>query len=133
MEVRRIREAVASSITDRGPEVLETVVSKLASLELRRRSDMIFEGLNIIEKLQKDLEGINKFDKVFIDESTDPPSKKEWKTLERVKAISNAKEKVTKVDNAISSALTNANEEAYTNLRKVLDKYGKSGDQKKGQ
>ena len=123
---KTIQEAVAEKITQRGENVANTVIEKLAEVEISKRVDDITKAVQKQEQLEKDLKKINKNDVVTYIEGT--PA--EVMSKNRFEEIKKGKEKIDKLTKAIDFALTQNSFDAYNKLAETLKKPDNVGGNK---
>jgi len=123
---KTIQEAVAEKITQSGENVANTVIEKLAEVEISKRVDTITKAVQKQEQLEKDLKKINKNDVVTYIEGT--PT--EVMSKNRFEEIKKGKEKIEKLTKAIDFALTQNSFDAYNKLAETLKKLDNAGGNK---
>lgn len=123
---KTIQEAVAEKITQSGENVANTVIEKLAEVEISKRVDAITKAVQKQEQLEKDLKKINKNDVVTYIEGT--PT--EVMSKNRFEEIKKGKEKIEKLTKAIDFALTQNSFDAYNKLAETLKKLDNAGGNK---
>lgn len=123
---KTIQEAVAEKITQSGENVANTVIEKLAEVEISKRVDAITKAIQKQEQLEKDLKKINKNDVVTYVEGT--PT--EVMSKNRFEEIKKGKEKIEKLTKAIDFALTQNSFDAYNKLAETLKKLDNAGGNK---
>lgn len=125
--MQTIQEKVAEKIAGSGENIADTVVNKLAEVEISKRVDILTEAIKKQEGVEKD------FNKV--DGKNDVTTYVDGKEVTamskgRFDEIKKAKENVEKLNNAIDEALTKNTTEAYTKLYETLKKLGNAGADK---
>lgn len=123
---KTIQEAVAEKITQSGANVANTVIEKLAEVEISKRVDAITKAVQKQEQLEKDLKKINKNDVVTYIEGT--PT--EVMSKNRFEEIKKGKEKIGKLTKAIDFTLTQNSFDAYNKLAETLKKLDNAGGNK---
>ena len=123
---KTIQEAVAEKITQSGENVANTVIEKLAEVEISKRVAAITKAVQKQEQLEKDLKKINKNDVVTYIEGT--PT--EVMSKNRFEEIKKGKEKIEKLTKAIDFALTQNSFDAYNKLAETLKKLDNAGGNK---
>jgi hypothetical protein len=123
---KTIQEAVAEKITQSGEYVSNTVIEKLAEVEISKRVDAITKAIQKQEQLEKDLKKINKNDVVTYIEGT--PT--EVMSKNRFEEIKKCKEKIEKLTKAIDFSLTQNSFDAYNKLAETLKKLDNAGGNK---
>ena len=123
---KTIQEAVAEKITQSGANVANTVIEKLAEVEISKRVDAITKAVQKQEQLEKDLKKINKNDVVTYIEGN--PT--EVMSKNRFEEIKKGKEKIEKLTKAIDFALTQNSFDAYNKLAETLKKLDNAGGNK---
>jgi len=123
---KTIQEAVAEKITQSGENVANTVIEKLAEVEISKRVDAITKAVQKQEQLEKDLKKINKNDVVTYIEGT--PT--EVMSKNRFEEIKKSKEKIDKLTKAIDFALNQNSFDAYNKLAETLKKLDNAGGNK---
>lgn len=123
-----IQEAVAKKITECGDTVANTVIDKLAEVEISKRVDIITKAIAKQDQLEKDLKKIDgKNDLVtYVDQK---PVEAMSKT--RFEEIKKAKEKMDNLVKATNLALEQNTSESYTKLTETLKKLDNAGGDKK--
>lgn len=119
-----IQEKVAEKIAGSGANIADTVVNKLAEVEITRRVDILTNAIKKQEPLEKELKKIDGKDDV-----TTYVNGAEVKAMskQRFDEIKKAKENVEKLNAAINTALTDNTTEAYNKLDETLKKIGGAG------
>ena len=121
-----IQEAVAEKIIKSGENIANTVIEKLAEVEILKRIDIITKAVQNQEHLEKDLKKINKNDVVTYIEGI--PT--EVMSKNRFEEIKKGKEKIEKLTKAIDFALTQNSFDAYNKLAETLKKTDNAGGNK---
>ena len=121
-----IQEAVAEKIIKSGENIANTVIEKLAEVEILKRIDIITKAVQNQEQLEKDLKKINKNDVVTYIEGI--PT--EVMSKNRFEEIKKGKEKIEKLTKAIDFALTQNSFDAYNKLAETLKKTDNAGGNK---
>jgi acetylornithine deacetylase/succinyl-diaminopimelate desuccinylase-like protein len=119
---KTIKEAVAEKIKECGEEVANTVINKLAEVEISRRVDLIMKGINHLEKLEKEWKKVD--GKKDVITYNDAGEKIETMSKARWEEIKKAKEKVDKMTKAIDSALKDNTTDAYNKLSDLVKNAG---------
>jgi len=122
-----IQEKVAEKIAGSGENIADTVVGKLAEVEISRRVDILTQAIKKQEPLEKELKKIDGKDDV-----TTYVAGTEVKAMskQRFDDIKKAKESVEKLNVAIEAALKENTTEAYNKLDETLKKLGNAGADK---
>lgn len=115
-----IQLKVADEIKKSGPAVESIVVSKLVEIETTKRSNMLIEALAHLKKERNSLVKINKPDQeVFI--SPGVPGTFTYSAA-RNKEITEANDKIKKLEKAIDTALDKNDGGSYAELEKLIPK-----------
>jgi len=113
-----IKLKVAEKINGCGETVVNTVVDKLAEIEINRRVDIIQKAISKQDTLVKELSKINgKCDNVFYDKDG---VKQESMTEKRFNEIKKSKESIDSFEKALQSALELNTNESYNKLNGLL-------------
>lgn len=123
---KTIQEAVAEKITQGGESVANTVIEKLAELEITTRVDAITKAIQNQTQREKDLKKINKNDVITYIEGK--PT--EVMSKNRFEEIKKSKDKIAKLAKAIDVALTQNSFDAYKQLSETLKKLDNTGENK---
>lgn len=113
-----VQDKVAEKIAQSGPVVMDRVVSLIADKEIKSRVDAVTQAVATVDNLQKDLVKINKNDTVNY--SADG-SKVEMMSEKRYNEIKKAKERISKLEAAISKALETNNADDFIKLSKAIN------------
>lgn len=115
-----IQEKVAEKIQNCGEFVTNTVVDKLADVEIARRVDLVTKAIQRLDTLEKELKKIDKNDITTYQDG------KEIQTMSKARfdEIKKTKEKIEKLTKAIEVSLTENTADSYTKLKNA------TGDQK---
>jgi hypothetical protein len=97
-----IRKDIAARIAEINPQVSESVVSAIVSREVEKRSNAIVQGLDKLRDLERDLKKI-KPDQVTYD--VDGKVKDESWSQGQLKSLTEARQKIKKLTDAIDKAL----------------------------
>jgi|ERR1035437_663908 uncharacterized membrane-anchored protein len=115
-----IQEKVAEKLVNSGSFVSETVIDKLAQIELDKRVELVTKAMKKVEELEKELKKINRPDSAtYIGDV-----RTEITTENRYKEIAKAKEKVLSLTKAFDAALETNTTESYLKLTETLNKVG---------
>lgn len=118
-----IIEAVSAKIAGAGEKVANTIVDKMAEIEISRRVLMIEAGLKQLDALEKEYKKINKADNVtFSYTDTGEKVKHESYTSKRVEDIDKALQKIKNLESSINNALETNTPESYTKLDETIKK-----------
>lgn len=113
--MKTIHEAVAIKIQGCGEAVINTVVDKLAQIEIDKRISIVTMAFNKIEDLKKELKKIDRNDNItYID-----GKKVESMTSKRFDEIEKMKQTIVETESKLKIALDKNTEEAYLNLSKL--------------
>lgn len=128
-----IQKSVVEKIAGAGPSVKETVIAKLADVEITKRVDTITKAVQKLETLEKEYKKINKADNVtYVTTEGADTQRKESMTEARYKEIGKAKLTIDNLEKAINSALEKNDADAYNKLNGLLggggNKEKSSGD-----
>jgi hypothetical protein len=123
---KTIQEAVAEKIAQSGENVANTVIEKLAEVEISKRVEAITKGIQKQEQLERDLKKINKNDVVtYVDGvATEVMSKNRFEEIRR------NKDKIDNLTKAIDLALVQNSFDAYNKLAETLKKLDNVGGNK---
>jgi len=118
---KTIQEAVAEKIANSNETVANTVIDKLAEIEISRRVEILTRAIQKQEPLNKEFKKIEGKDDI-----TTYVGGAEVKAMskERYEAIQKAKENVEKLQKAIDVALTENTADSYNKLDEILKKLG---------
>lgn len=125
---KTIQEVVAEKISNSGQLVKETVINKLAEVEVSNRVALITKAIEKQDALEIGLKKINKCDVVTYvgDNQTEVMSKA------RFEQIKKEKEKIERVTKAIDFALTQNTTDSYNKLSETLKKIDGGGNKNEG-
>lgn len=109
---KTIQQAVAEKIASCGETVANTVIDKLADVEIHKRIDTIIRAIRKVEELEKELKKINKADVVNYvnDERTEIFSDKRYQEIKK------SKEKIENLKKLIADTLEKNTDEQYNKL-----------------
>lgn len=116
---KTIQVAVAEKIAGSGEIVVNTVVDKLAEVEISRRIEILTKAIQKQEPLEKDLKKIDGKDDVITYVNG---GEVKAMSKERFEAIKKAQENVDKLKNAIELALSENSTDTYNKLDEILKK-----------
>jgi hypothetical protein len=128
--MKKIYDDAALRMSASGDKVVEIITNNLFHIEINRRVDLVTTGMRLVEKLEKDLNRINRPDNKVYDASgntVETTSQARWEEIKKLK------EKLDHVTKVVNSALTDNTSEAYNKLTDVIakNKPGDGGDNKK--
>jgi predicted transcriptional regulator len=125
--MQTIQEKVAEKIAGSGENIADTVVNKLAEVEISKRVDILTQAIKKQEVVEKEFKKVDGKDDV-----TTYIGGAEVKAMSKARfdEIKKAKENVDKLNAAIEEALTKNTTEAYTKLDETLKKLGNAGADK---
>jgi len=118
---KTIQEAVAEKIAFSNETIANTVIDKLADIEISRRVEILTRAIQKQEPLNKEFKKIDGKEDV-----TTYVGGVEVKAMskERYEAIQKAKENIEKLQKAIDVALTENTADSYNKLDETLKKLG---------
>lgn len=114
----KIHEQVAEKIANSGEEVQNTVINKLAEIEISKRVDTLTKAVTKLDGLEKDLKKIDGKNDVIT--YATGGVKQESMSEKRFKEIEQAKKNVSNLENAINLALEKNDDESYKKLNGQL-------------
>lgn len=113
MKTTDIKTKIAERISNSSEEVSATVVNELASIEIKRRTDLVSESVRLVQRMEAKLGLLEVCDLVTYNKDGE---KKEEYSENRFNAIKELKEKITKLYDASDNALKENNEEVFAVL-----------------
>jgi hypothetical protein len=122
---KTVQQAVAEKIQQRGPDVFNIVVDKLAEVEITRRVDLISVAIKKQDELETGLKKIDRNDVItYLDGvATEVMSKNRFEELKK------SREKLENLKKAIDLALTDNSADSYNKLSETLKKVDGGGNQ----
>lgn len=121
---KTIYEAVAEKVVGSSGLVKDTVVNKIAQIEIDKRVNLISDAVKLVESLQRDLKKIDRNDVITYSNG----QKSENMSKDRFDQIEKLKQTVGELEKAITTALEENTHESYN---KLSDKLKKDGGNKK--
>ena len=115
---KTIQEAVAEKIVGCGSTVMETVVSKIAQIEIDKRIELITKSVAKVESLNKDLTKIERNDIVTYTDSV----KSESMSKDRYEQIQKLKQTIGELEKDITDCLENNSQDSYNKLSDKMKK-----------
>lgn len=115
---KTIQEAVAEKLTNAGTVVTDTVVSKIAQIEIDKRVDIITKGLNKISSIESDIKRIDRDDIVTYQSGTQSTSM----SKQRYDDIEKLKQKLGELTKDVDTALESNTQDSYNKLSDKLKK-----------
>lgn len=109
---KSINVAVAEKLSAAGSIVLNSVIDRIAEVEIKRRADALLKAVEAAERLQRDLNKVNRPDQVVY--STDRKPVSEGYSKARLDEIEKLTQKLAKIDKAVAKAT--ADKPDYTDL-----------------
>lgn len=125
--MKTIHEAVAEKITSAAPLVKDTIVNKLADIEITRRVNIISTALDVLASLQKELKKIDREDVITYENGTE----KKVMSKDRYESVGKIKGKIGELEAAATKALTDNTDEAYKKVVELNEKFKNDGGDKK--
>jgi len=117
---KTIQEVVAEKISACGQTVIDTVVEKLAEVEISKRVEIITKAISSQDQLRNNLKRIDRNDIITYvgGEQVESMSKARYDEIKK------AKEVVEKLTKAIDAALTENTTDTYNKLNDLLKNAG---------
>jgi hypothetical protein len=126
LALRSLRDTIDEKIAGSGPAVLERVIKSFVDAEQDRRAKILVNGVNALRELESDLNKINRGDVVHYSETGVPIGSAAF-TKERVTAIKKAKDKILKLEFALTKALSeHVTTEDFSKLEKAIKSKGET-------
>ncbi len=117
-----LRREVKDRVSQQNGDIWERVVNHLTEVELERRANLLRDALDKRDELFKQM---NKIKPDHLQYNADGVIVNEFYTKDQVRNRKTSIERLDKIDNAISKAVTAAD---YDGLQQTLEKLNKGGD-----
>ncbi len=124
-----IQEKVAEKISSSADIIHNTIIDKLADIEISKRVDIITKVLSKQEALEKEFKKSHKPDMVKYDVSG--ALVEEAYSKIKIDSIKKDKEKLSNLIKSLETCLTTNTQESYTKLEENLNKLNNVGGDKK--
>lgn len=116
--MKTVYTEVATKIAGCGPLVKDTVVSKVAEVEITRRTNIILTALEINDSLEKELKKVNREDIVTYEAGVE----KKTMSKNRFEEINKLKDSLGELDKAVTTALNDNTDDSYQKLASLSDR-----------
>lgn len=116
-----VQQVIAERISQSGTKVRETVIDKLAQVEIDKRVELVNKAIKKVEELEKELKKIDRADGANY---TKTGERVEVMSESRYKDIQKAKEKLSGLTKVVDTALESNTPESYSKLGEALNKAG---------
>jgi hypothetical protein len=113
MKTTDIKTKIAEKISSASEEVSNSVINEFASIEIKRRTDLVSESVRLVQRMERKLELLEVCDLVTYNKEGE---KKEEYSENRFNSIKELKEKIAKLYDASDNALKDNNEEVFAVL-----------------
>jgi hypothetical protein len=125
LALRSLRDTIDEKIAGSGPAVLERVIKSFVDAEQDRRAKILVNGVNALRELESDLSKINRGDVVHYTDTGGMAA--QHYTKERLSAIKKAREKINKLEFALTKALSErATTDDFSKLEKAIKSKGET-------
>lgn len=125
LTIQSLRDTIDQKIVDSGSAVLERVIDSFVETERDRRAKILVNGVNALRELEVDLNKINRGDVVQFTADGKPVDT--LFTKDRLNQINKAKDRITKLELALTKALSDkAVSDDFTKLEKAIKSLGNS-------
>lgn len=123
--VQSLRDTIDQKIAGSSAAILEQVVAHFVDAELKKRATSLINGAVALRELEADLNKINRGDVIHYTDTGAVAG--HHFTKDRLNAIKKAKEKITKLDFALTKAMGDAaTTDDFTKLDKLVKSKGES-------
>ena len=117
MNSLELKNKIAEKLTTSSEKIQDMVLSRYVDLEIERRSDLLFQGIEALNKLNKEL---TKLDKPDIEEYDSEKTKIVKYSKGRIEQIRKFKEQSKKFESSTEAAFDNNTLESYNKLDELL-------------
>ncbi len=123
--LQSLRDTIDEKIAGSGPAILERVIDTFVEAERDRRAKIIVSGVNALRELESDLNKINRGDVVHYTDTGGVAA--QHFTKDRLNAIKKGKDKITKLEFALTKAMSeSATSDDIAKLEKAVKSKGES-------
>lgn len=117
MNSLELKNKISEKLSNSSEKIQEIVLSKYVDLEVERRSDLLFQGIETLNRLNKDLV---KLDKPDIEEYDSEKTKIVKFSKGRIEQINKLKEQIKKIETCVEITFDSNTLESYNKLDELL-------------